>query len=452
VSSRPHPDGEALPQRRRARAPLYLVQEDPADESAAPGAWAGEQAPGSAVAGAQTAWLQPIAEPGVTPAGGPQPDGAPAWSGQPPGQPLAATEFTQGGGLDRGPADGQCLDRNRLPRGRDGYRDGATMYPPPQVPPTAAVADGPGSAAVPGAARFGRPEPGDVAGWPGQAPAGLGDVRMPELLPRLGMPWPRRPYELLPPSPELGGEVRRRPDVEIVPGERAGVTQLRWAVVHRLTEVTANHAEAAWQLRYSKPVAATLVVLLFAVPYTEQGQLRFALRADARTWHQSDRVADGAAVLQELAGIVHRGWRLQDGSFDVRAALINQPDEQWTDEDLRRRPEFVGVALSTLDTSVYGPWKRAQGRTRLGDEVPSEVLAQFTDGGRLRILRHAGRQYHRIERQASMSLHPDRQPPALPWESAPALNTIWHTDPTAYTWHFLAELTRTVYWGWQAWR
>ncbi|WP_344612554.1 hypothetical protein [Dactylosporangium salmoneum] len=276
------------------------------------------------------------------------------------------------------------------------------------------------------------------------------DVRIPEPLPRLGMPWPRRPYELLPPSPELAGEVRRRPDTEIDPAERAGVTQLRWAVVHRLTEITVNHAEAAWQLRYSKPVAPTLVVLLFAVPYTDQGLLRFALRADARTWHQSDRVADAAAVLQEMAGIVHRGWR--DVSFDVRAALTNQPDEQWTGEDWRRRPEFVGVALSTLDTSEYGTWNRAQGRARFGDDVPSEVLAQFTDGGRLRIMRHAARQYHRIERQASMSLHPDRQPPALPWESTPALNRIWSTDPTAYTWHFLGELTRTVYWGWQAWR
>ncbi|WP_432985415.1 SAM-dependent methyltransferase [Dactylosporangium sp. CA-233914] len=82
-------------------------------------------------------------------------------------------------------------------------------------------------------------------------------------------------------------------------------------------------------------------------------------------------------MLQEMAGIVHRGWRQHDVSFDVRAALTNQPDEQWTDEDRRRRPEFVGVALSTLDTSEYGTWKRAQSRARFGDDVPSEVLTQY---------------------------------------------------------------------------
>ncbi|GAA2351709.1 hypothetical protein [Dactylosporangium salmoneum] len=43
-------------------------------------------------------------------------------------------------------------------------------------------------------------------------------------------------------------------------------------------------------------------------------------------------------------------------------------------------------------------------------------------------------------------------PPVLPWESAPALNRIWHIDPTAYSWHFLAELARAICWGWQAWR
>ncbi|GAA2342004.1 hypothetical protein GCM10010170_025850 [Dactylosporangium salmoneum] len=418
MSSRPHPNphdhdhGEALPQRRRTRAPLYLVQGQ-TDEPAAPGTGAAGQAPGSVAADAQTTWLPQVAASGVTSAGGSLPQ----------------------------------------PRAQDGYRDEATMHQPRQLPLAAVARDGAGSAAMPGLSWPGQPEPGQFAGWPDQPPAGQPgpmDVRIPEPLPRLGMPWPRRPYELLPPSPELAGEVRRRPDTEIDPAERAGVTQLRWAVVHRLTEITVNHAEAAWQLRYSKPVAPTLVVLLFAVPYTDQGLLRFALRADARTWHQSDRVADAAAVLQEMAGIVHRGWR--DVSFDVRAALTNQPDEQWTGEDWRRRPEFVGVALSTLDTSEYGTWNRAQGRARFGDDVPSEVLAQFTDGGRLRIMRHAARQYHRIERQASMSLHPDRQPPALPWESTPALNRIWSTDPTAYTWHFLGELTRTVYWGWQAWR
>jgi hypothetical protein len=266
------------------------------------------------------------------------------------------------------------------------------------------------------------------------------------------MPWPRHPFELRPPSPELAGEIRRRPDADLEPGERSAVTQLRWAVVQRLTEISVNHAQAAWQLRYSKPVSATLVVLLFAVPFQNLGQLQLELRADARLWHQTDRAADPAAVLQELALQVYRGWRQLGPSFDVRAELTNQPDEQWTDDDLQRRPEFVGVALSTLDTSVYGPWKRAQGRARLGDDVPGEVLVQCTDGGRLRIMRHAARQYHRIERQASMSLHPDRQPPILPWDSTPSLNSIWSTDPSAYTWHFLAELTRTVYWGWPAWR
>ncbi|WP_460491633.1 hypothetical protein [Dactylosporangium cerinum] len=230
------------------------------------------------------------------------------------------------------------------------------------------------------------------------------------------------------------------------------MADLRWAMVRRLSDVTTNHAEAAWKLRYSKPVSPMLVVLLFAVPFEHQGLLRFALRADVRTWHLSERVADPAAVLQEMAILVHRGWRQHGSAFDVRTALTNQPDEGWTEQELRQRPEFLGVALSTLDTSVYGPWKRLHGRIGSGDDVPSEVLIQLTDGGRIRVMRHAGKEYHRIERQASTSLNPDGRPPYLPWESKLALNDIWPTDPTAYVWHFLAELTRTVYWGWQAWR
>ncbi|MFC5007485.1 hypothetical protein ACFPIJ_57965 [Dactylosporangium cerinum] len=268
----------------------------------------------------------------------------------------------------------------------------------------------------------------------------------------VGMPWPRHPFDLRPPSPDLGGAVPRRPDGELDPDERPAVADLRWAVVRRLSDITSNHAEAAWRLRYSKPVSPTLVVLLFAVPFEYQGLLRFALRADVRTWHLSERVADPAAVLREMALLVYRGWRKQGPAFDVRAALTNQVDEGWTEQDLRRRPEFLGVALSTLDTSVYGPWKRLQGRIGSGDDVPSEVLIQFTDGGRIRVMRHAGKEYHRIERQASTSLNPDGRPPYLPWESKLALNDIWPTDPTAYVWHFLAELTRTVYWGWPAWR
>ena len=110
------------------------------------------------------------------------------------------------------------------------------------------------------------------------------------------------------------------------------------------------------------------------------------------------------------------------------------------------------MALSRLDTSEYGLWKRMQDRARYGDDVPSEVLVQLADGGRMRIMRHGSRLYHRIDRQSSVSLNPDGQPPFLPWDSKTALNAIWDTDPTAYVWHFLAELTRTVYWGWPAWR
>ncbi|GAA3251170.1 hypothetical protein GCM10010532_098260 [Dactylosporangium siamense] len=437
--AQPYPDNDETSSQQPARRPLYLVR-PAADSDATDQQGTSGVARGTASTGADTTWFAPAPRNGEGPA---QPAGT-----EYAGIEYAGTEY--GSGMGRGDDSGKrdSTGQRLAQAGRRAgppYFDGAPATPPAYPGPV------PGGIATAGAATAvvqsasGQVMSAEQVHEADEPPGPPG----PQLV---GMPWPRHPYDLRPPSPDLVGTVPRRPDAELDFDERSAVAELRWAVVRRLTEITANHAEAAWKLRHNKPVSPTLVVLLFAVPFEYQGMLRLELRADVRTWHLSDRVADPAAVLQEMAMLVHRGWRQQGSRFDVRARLTNQADEGWTPPDWRRQPEFLGVALSTLDTSVYGPWKRLRGRMMSGDDVPSEVLVQLTDGGRIRVMRHGSKEYYRVDRQASTSLNPDGRPPFLPWESKLALNSIWPTDPAAYVWHFLAELTRTIYWGWPAWR
>ncbi|MET7397164.1 hypothetical protein ABZS66_27140 [Dactylosporangium sp. NPDC005572] len=259
----------------------------------------------------------------------------------------------------------------------------------------------------------------------------------------------RAPAELRPPTPELRSGLPVRLEAHLSPHGRWAVEDLRIQIVVRATALNINHAYQAWQMRRTRPISATALALLFAVPTRlgEDGRepTRYELRADTRTWPASRKTADSAGILRALTDQVYNGWRQRD--FDVRAALLNRRDEGWTERDWRQRPMLAGVALSSLDTP-YGMWKQVLREAESSHDVPGEALVQLVDGGRIRILRHASREYDRIEREASVSLNLGSAGPVHAYRFRRELNELPPNHPRAYAWHFLAELTRMIYWGW----
>ncbi|GAB3831937.1 hypothetical protein GCM10027610_023180 [Dactylosporangium cerinum] len=197
MSSHPQPDPGNDPNSSQEHPPrpLYLVRHVAADPDTGEARPPASEARGTASAGAENRrFVPPVRD-------GERSDQRPTGMQRVPG-----TERGQDRGEHNGP---EQLPARRGYRQRPTHSGTASAFPSEYsvLASQAAVA---ASASTQTAA--GHPTPAE-------------QVQETEELPSMqtvGMPWPRHPYELRPPSPDLVGAVPRRPDCELDPGSGPG--------------------------------------------------------------------------------------------------------------------------------------------------------------------------------------------------------------------------------------
>lgn len=196
-----------------------------------------------------------------------------------------------------------------------------------------------------------------------------------------------------------------------------------WAA-HRLHMANLRHLAHAWERRFIDPLAPHALVILYAEPDHEiRAAVRWLLDGDADSL---------PGLLYQWLGLL-RGYAQAAATLDPLVHLDPNHIDQMSD-----KAQFWGLAVSTLDTPLGGPWREVWPRRRQVD-IPGLAYLQLVDGSMTVIDRKGADEY------GQTIAYTTHLPQSALWGTWQRVNPEALRRPQPRVWEFLHDLTALIY-------